>query len=63
MIKVPLGMPDRRMFELCCQISVEREPHKLLPLVEELAKLLAEEQDVIKSKIRAGLSQGANTSD
>lgn len=48
-------MPDQKMLELCRRISTEMDPVKMAGLVDQLIKLLNEEQDVIKSKIRANL--------
>lgn len=46
-------MPDHKMRELCSKISVEKDAEKLMALTEELIKLLEEDQDVIRAKIRA----------
>lgn len=43
------------MLDLCRRISTEMDPLKMSGLVDELIQLLNEEQDVIKSKIRANL--------
>jgi hypothetical protein len=48
-------MPDQRFLELCRLITAEKDPRKLVALTEELTELLAEEQDVIKAKIRANI--------
>jgi hypothetical protein len=45
-------MPDERMRELCLKISAEKDSKKLMELTEELIKLLSEEQDTIRMKIR-----------
>lgn len=56
-------MPDRKMMELCRQISAEKDPGKLLSLVEQLTRLLTEEQDGIKAKIRANIGRSVGSSD
>ena len=50
-------MSDEQFMQLCCQIKAESDPKKLTALLDELTKLLAEEQDAIKLKI-AGRSIG-----
>jgi hypothetical protein len=49
-------MPDQKLFALCRRISAETDPQKLTAAIDELAKLLAEEQDEIKSRIAKTLS-------
>jgi hypothetical protein len=44
-------MPDQKLFALCHQISIEKDPQKLTAAIDDLTKLLIEEQDVIKAKI------------
>jgi hypothetical protein len=51
-------MPDRKMFDLCSKITQERDPEKLTATIDELIKLLNEEQAAIKAKIRANLNTG-----
>jgi hypothetical protein len=48
-------MPDVRLRQLCEQISTESNHERLSALIDELYKLLIEEQDAIKVKIRANL--------
>jgi hypothetical protein len=50
-------MPDQKMIALCTQISTEKDPKKLMALAEELIKLLDEEQNEIKAKIRANIGR------
>jgi hypothetical protein len=56
-------MPDQKLRELCLKISTEQDSEKLIQLVEELNKLLAGEQDVIKTKIRSRFSKGIAAAD
>ena len=51
-------MPEKKMFDLCSKITKERDPERLTATIDELIKLLTEEQDAIKAKIRANLSTG-----
>jgi hypothetical protein len=51
-------MPDRKLYDLCSRITKERDPEKLTATIDELIKLLNEEQAAIKAKIRANLSTG-----
>ncbi len=51
-------MPDRKLFKLCREITNEREPQKLTQLIDELSKLLKDEQENIKAKIRANIGRG-----
>jgi hypothetical protein len=51
-------MPDQKLFDLCSRISKEHDPKKLAAAVDELIKLLNEEQDVIKARINANLRNG-----
>jgi len=48
-------MPDVRLRHLCEQISKETDRERLNRLIDELYKLLVEEQDAIKAKINANL--------
>lgn len=48
-------MPDVRLRQLCEQISKESNHERLSALIDELYKLLVEEQDAIKAKIRVNL--------
>jgi len=48
---------DEEIYDLCHQISKEKDSDKLLALVQQLTQLLAEEQDDIKAKIRANSSK------
>jgi hypothetical protein len=48
-------MPDVKLRQLCEQISKESNHQRLSALIDELYKLLIEEQDAIKKKIRANL--------
>jgi hypothetical protein len=48
-------MPDQKLYDLCSLIAVERDPKKLSAAIDELIKLLDEEQDAIKAKINANL--------
>jgi hypothetical protein len=56
-------MPDRKLMELCRRIATEPNPAKLAVAIDELIKLLAEEQDTIKAKIRANLRNHMGTVD
>ena len=56
-------MPDHKMMELCRQIATEQDSAKLLRLVEELNRLLAEEHDTIKQKIRAKVAKSITAGD
>jgi hypothetical protein len=56
-------MPDQKLRELCLKISTEQDSEKLIKLVEELNKLLADEQDVIKAKIRSRFSKDITAAD
>jgi hypothetical protein len=49
-------MPDVILRQLCEQISRESNRERLSVLIDELYKLLVEEQDAIKAKIQANLS-------
>lgn len=51
-------MPDQKLFKLCSEINHEKDPHKLTQLIDELAKLLKQEQDTIKAKILANIGRG-----
>lgn len=51
------AMLDRKLYELCSRITTERDPKKLAAVINDLIKLLAEEQDAIKRKISSNLSQ------
>jgi hypothetical protein len=53
-------MPDQKLFNLCRQISSETDSERLASLLDELIKLLNEEQDTIKAKIRANIGQASN---
>jgi hypothetical protein len=46
------AMPNQKLFDLCRRISAEQDSEKMVSLVDELIKLLNEEQAVIKAKIR-----------
>ena len=49
-------MPHRKLFDICRRIEAEKsDPQKLMAAIEDLLKLLNEEQDAIKAKIRANL--------
>ena len=48
-------MPDVRLRQLCEQISKESNHERLTVLVHELHKLLVQEQDAIKARIKANL--------
>ncbi len=48
-------MPDVKLRQLCEQISKETDRERLTGLIDELYKLLVEEQDAIKAKINANL--------
>ncbi len=48
-------MPDQRFLQLCSEISKERDPEKIVALIEELTALLEKEQNTIKAKIKANL--------
>lgn len=49
-------MPARKLRGLCRQISTEKDPEKLSAAIDDLIKLLAEERDAIKAKIRNALA-------
>jgi hypothetical protein len=51
-------MPDTKLYDLCSRITNERDPEKLAATIDELIKLLNEEQDAIKAKISTNLSTG-----
>jgi hypothetical protein len=50
-------MPDQKLFHLCRQISTQKDPQELTQLIDDLIKLLSEEQDTIKAKIRANIGR------
>jgi len=50
-------MPDVKLRQLCEQISKESNHDRLTGLIDELCKLLVEEQDAIKAKINANLGK------
>jgi hypothetical protein len=50
-------VPDQKMVDLCTRISAEKDHKKLIELTDELIKLLTEEQDAIRAKIKANLSK------
>jgi hypothetical protein len=52
-------VPDQKPFALCRRISAETDPKKLTAAIDELGKLLAEEQDEVKSRIAKMLSTSA----
>lgn len=52
-------MPDEKMKQLCAKISAEKDPLKVMSLTEQLIKLLDEEQDAIRAKIRANIGKGS----
>jgi hypothetical protein len=45
-----MDRPEKRWRELCAQAAVEQDPEKLMELVTEITRLLAEEQERAKSK-------------
>jgi len=51
------AMPDVKLRQLCEQISKESNHDRLTGLIDELCKLLVEEQDAIKAKINANLGK------
>ena len=51
-------MPDRKLYDLCSRITKERDPERLTANIDELIKLLYEEQAEIKAKIKANLNTG-----
>jgi len=53
-------MPDQKLFQLCRQISTQKDPQQLSALIDDLIKLLAEEQDTIRAKIRANVGRSVN---
>jgi hypothetical protein len=53
------GMPDQKLIRLCESISKETDPGKMTVLLDELIKLLGEEQDEIRAKINANLKKNA----
>ncbi|HYA25772.1 MAG TPA: hypothetical protein VEF05_16530 [Terriglobales bacterium] len=50
-------MPDVKLRQLCEQISKESNHDRLTALIDDLYKLLVEEQDAIKAKIKANLGK------
>jgi hypothetical protein len=50
-------MPDQKIMELCTEITAEKDSKKLIALVEELNRLLPEEQDQIKDNINRRLDK------
>jgi hypothetical protein len=50
-------MPDQKLLQLCREISTQKDSQQLALLIEDLIKLLAEEQDTIKAKIRANIDR------
>ena len=56
-------MPDQKMRELCVRISTEKDSKKLMELTENLIKLLAEQQETIKSRIKANIGKSPNTAE
>ena len=50
-------MPDQKLFQLCHEISTQKDSQQLAVLVEEVIQLLNEEQDTIKAKIRANIDR------
>ncbi len=49
-------MSDQELLELCARITDESDSQKLSLLLEELLELLKEEQDAIRAKIKANLT-------
>jgi hypothetical protein len=49
--------PDQKLIQLCHGIGTERDPKKLMSLIEQLITLLHQEQDAIREKIRQRLSK------
>ena len=45
-----MDKPGKRWRELCAQAAVEQDPEKLMQLVTEITRLLAEEQEHAKSE-------------
>jgi hypothetical protein len=52
-------MPDEKLIRLCECISKETDPAKMTALLDELIKLLGEEQDAIRAKINANLKKNS----
>lgn len=48
-------MTDEQLRQLSAKIAAEKDPKKLAELTSELIRLLAEEQDTIKAKIRTNI--------
>jgi len=48
-------MPDKRFLQLCSDISKERDPEKIVALIEKLVALPEKEQNAIKTNIKANL--------
>jgi hypothetical protein len=55
----PRVMPDEKLIRLCESISKETDPAKMTALLDELIKLLGEEQDAIRAKINANLKKNS----
>lgn len=52
-------MPDQKLIRLCESISKETDPARMTALLEDLLKLLNEEQDEIRAKINANLKKNS----
>jgi len=52
-------MPDQQLIKLCENISKETDPANMTALLDELIKLLDEEQDAIRTKINANLKKNS----
>ena len=53
-------MPDQKLYYLCRLISSETDPNKLTDAIDGLIKLLSEEQDDIKIRIRQNIGRSPN---
>jgi response regulator RpfG family c-di-GMP phosphodiesterase len=58
-----VNMPDQKMYDLCRRIRDEKDSERLIALVEALTKLLDEEQQAIKAKIRANIGGSVTTAE
>lgn len=54
--EIPYVSWDEPLMELSAKIATETNPKTIAALISELIRLLAEEQNAIKEKIRANLS-------
>ena len=46
-------MPAKKVIELCAELGVEKNPRKLLSLIEELIRALKDEQSALDTELIA----------